>query len=55
MYPLFYWMLMTVVTVRATLPALLRRRSATSHWRTDRVATGPAAGAAGVRDLDAAA
>jgi biofilm PGA synthesis N-glycosyltransferase PgaC len=55
MYPLFYWMLMTVVTVRATLPALLRRRSATSHWRTERVAAGPAVGAPGVPELDVAA
>src|SRR5918999_1831323 len=38
MYPLFYWMLMLVVTVYATPRALLGRRRATSHWHTPRVA-----------------
>lgn len=37
MYPLFYWMLMMAVTVRATPAALLRRSARTSHWRTDRL------------------
>ncbi len=37
MYPLFYWALMLVVTVAATPAALLRRRSRTAHWKTDRV------------------
>jgi poly-beta-1,6-N-acetyl-D-glucosamine synthase len=37
LYPLFYWMLMLVVTVTATPAALLGRRHATSHWRTARV------------------
>jgi biofilm PGA synthesis N-glycosyltransferase PgaC len=36
MYPLFYWMLMLVVTVAATPAALFGRRRATSHWRTAR-------------------
>jgi poly-beta-1,6-N-acetyl-D-glucosamine synthase len=38
MYPLFYWMLMLVITVTATPAALLRRRVKTSHWKTERVA-----------------
>ena len=38
MYPLFYWMLMLLITVRATPGALLGRRRATSHWKTERVA-----------------
>jgi len=38
MYPLFYWMLMLVITVVSTPGALLGRRSATSHWHTPRVA-----------------
>jgi poly-beta-1,6-N-acetyl-D-glucosamine synthase len=37
MYPLFYWMLMLVVTVTATPAALLGRRKRTSHWHTSRV------------------
>jgi biofilm PGA synthesis N-glycosyltransferase PgaC len=37
MYPLFYWMVMLVVTVTATPAALFGRRQATSHWRTGRV------------------
>jgi biofilm PGA synthesis N-glycosyltransferase PgaC len=37
MYPLFYWLVMLVVTVTATPAALLGRRHATSHWRTQRV------------------
>jgi len=38
MYPLFYWMLMLVITVTATPAALLGRRQKTSHWKTERVA-----------------
>jgi poly-beta-1,6-N-acetyl-D-glucosamine synthase len=38
MYPLFYWMLMLLITVIATPGALLGRRGRTSHWKTDRVA-----------------
>jgi biofilm PGA synthesis N-glycosyltransferase PgaC len=38
MYPLFYWMLMLVITVTATPAALLGRRRQTSHWKTERVA-----------------
>ena len=38
MYPLFYWMLMLVITVVATPAALLGRRRRTSHWKTERVA-----------------
>jgi poly-beta-1,6-N-acetyl-D-glucosamine synthase len=39
MYPLFYWMLMLVITVRATPRALFGRRDkAPSHWHTERVA-----------------
>jgi biofilm PGA synthesis N-glycosyltransferase PgaC len=38
MYPLFYWMLMLVITVVATPRALFGRRQATSHWKTERVA-----------------
>jgi poly-beta-1,6-N-acetyl-D-glucosamine synthase len=38
MYPLFYWMLMLVITVVATPAALLGRRQRTSHWKTERVA-----------------
>jgi biofilm PGA synthesis N-glycosyltransferase PgaC len=37
MYPLFYWLLMLVVTVAATPAALLGRGQRTSHWRTARV------------------
>jgi biofilm PGA synthesis N-glycosyltransferase PgaC len=37
MYPLFYWMLMLVITVLATPAALLGRRHRTSHWKTERV------------------
>jgi biofilm PGA synthesis N-glycosyltransferase PgaC len=37
MYPLFYWGVMLVITVAATPPALLRRRGATSHWKTERL------------------
>jgi poly-beta-1,6-N-acetyl-D-glucosamine synthase len=37
MYPLFYWGLMLIITVTATPAALLGRRRATSHWKTDRV------------------
>jgi poly-beta-1,6-N-acetyl-D-glucosamine synthase len=38
MYPLFYWLLMLLVTVSATPAALLRPAGRTSHWRTARVA-----------------
>jgi poly-beta-1,6-N-acetyl-D-glucosamine synthase len=38
MYPLFYWMLMLVITVIATPGALFGRRGRTSHWKTKRVA-----------------
>jgi len=38
MYPLFYWMVMLLVTVTATPAALLRPAGRTSHWRTPRVA-----------------
>ena len=38
MYPLFYWLLMLVITVRATPGALLSRRRGTSHWKTERIA-----------------
>jgi poly-beta-1,6-N-acetyl-D-glucosamine synthase len=38
MYPLFYWMLMLLITVVATPGALLGRRGRISHWKTDRVA-----------------
>jgi len=38
MYPLFYWMLMLIITVTATPGALLGRRGRTSHWKTERVA-----------------
>ncbi len=37
MYPLFYWMLMLVITVASTPAALFGSRQATSHWRTERV------------------
>jgi hypothetical protein len=37
MYPLFYWMVMLVVTVTATPAALLHPAGRTSHWRTARV------------------
>jgi biofilm PGA synthesis N-glycosyltransferase PgaC len=37
MYPLFYWLLMLVITVTATPAALLGRGKRTSHWRTPRV------------------
>jgi poly-beta-1,6-N-acetyl-D-glucosamine synthase len=38
MYPLFYWLVMLLVTVSATPAALLRPAARTSHWRTPRVA-----------------
>jgi biofilm PGA synthesis N-glycosyltransferase PgaC len=38
MYPLFYWIVMLLVTVTATPAALLRPAGRTSHWRTPRVA-----------------
>jgi biofilm PGA synthesis N-glycosyltransferase PgaC len=38
MYPLFYWILMLVITVIATPGALFGRRGRTSHWKTERVA-----------------
>jgi biofilm PGA synthesis N-glycosyltransferase PgaC len=37
MYPLFYWVVMLLITVTATPAALLGRGQATSHWRTGRV------------------
>lgn len=37
MYPLFYWMLMIVITVVATPRAFLGRPQQTSKWRTRRV------------------
>src|SRR5215211_5583868 len=37
LYPLFYWMLMLMVTVAATPAALFGRKHKTSHWRTARV------------------
>jgi poly-beta-1,6-N-acetyl-D-glucosamine synthase len=37
-YPLFYWMVMLVITVVATPAALLGRGGATTHWHTRRVA-----------------
>jgi poly-beta-1,6-N-acetyl-D-glucosamine synthase len=37
MYPLFYWMVMLVVTVTATPAGLLGHQARTSHWRTVRV------------------
>jgi hypothetical protein len=42
LYPLFYWLVMLVVTVTATPKALLGRRRATQHWRTARVPAGDA-------------
>ena len=38
MYPLFYWMFMLVITVRATPRALLGSKKQTSHWKTERIA-----------------
>lgn len=38
MYPLFYWMLMLVITVLATPSAFAGRHRRTSHWKTERVA-----------------
>ena len=38
MYPLFYWMLMLAITVRATPAALFGRRDTVQHWHTERVA-----------------
>jgi poly-beta-1,6-N-acetyl-D-glucosamine synthase len=37
MYPLFYWVVMLIVTVTATPSALVGRQRPTSHWRTERV------------------
>jgi poly-beta-1,6-N-acetyl-D-glucosamine synthase len=37
MYPLFYWLVMLLVTVTATPAALIGRGDRTSHWRTERV------------------
>jgi biofilm PGA synthesis N-glycosyltransferase PgaC len=39
MYPVFYWLLMLVVTVAATPAALFGGGERTSHWRTARVIT----------------
>jgi biofilm PGA synthesis N-glycosyltransferase PgaC len=44
LYPLFYWMLMLLITVRATPGALLGRRGATTHWHTPRVAADDGSG-----------
>ncbi len=38
-YPLGYWMLMSVVTVRSTLPTLLRRQPDVARWSSAREAT----------------
>jgi poly-beta-1,6-N-acetyl-D-glucosamine synthase len=38
MYPLFYWLLMLMITVRATPAGWLRPRAPTSHWKTERTA-----------------
>lgn len=38
MYPLFYWLLMLVITVASTPAALFGRRRRTTHWHTARVA-----------------
>ncbi|HEX7300467.1 MAG TPA: glycosyltransferase [Solirubrobacteraceae bacterium] len=37
MYPLFYWMVMLLVTITATPAGLLGRQRPTSHWHTARV------------------
>jgi poly-beta-1,6-N-acetyl-D-glucosamine synthase len=37
MYPLFYWVVMLIVTVTATPSALVGHQRPTSHWRTKRV------------------
>jgi hypothetical protein len=36
LYPLGYWLLMAVVTVVSTLPALLRRQPSVARWSTVR-------------------
>lgn len=36
LYPLGYWLLMSLVTVRSTLPALLRRQPDLARWATAR-------------------
>lgn len=36
LYPAGYWVLMSLVTVRSTLPSLLRRPSGPARWRTAR-------------------
>jgi poly-beta-1,6-N-acetyl-D-glucosamine synthase len=36
-YPLFYWMVMLLVTITATPAGLLGQQARTSHWRTARV------------------
>lgn len=43
LYPVGYWLLMSLVTVRSTVPALLRRSSGPQRWRTARAADGSAA------------
>jgi hypothetical protein len=40
-YPLFYWGLMTVITVISTPKALFGRPARTSHWKTSRVPAAP--------------
>lgn len=41
LYPAGYWLLMAVVTVRSTLPALLRKPAGPARWRTARAADAP--------------
>lgn len=36
MYPMFYWILMTVITVLATLKGFIRHRGMTVRWQTSR-------------------
>ncbi len=43
LYPLIYWMLMAVITVRSTVPALVaRRKTAVARWHTAREGTASA-------------
>jgi biofilm PGA synthesis N-glycosyltransferase PgaC len=39
LYPLGYWLLMSLVTVRSTLPALLHRQPTVARWSTQRAPT----------------
>lgn len=41
LYPLGYWLLMTAVTVRSTIPGLLRLPTGPARWRTARAADVP--------------